>query len=324
MLFQGYCLLLTQTAVVAVHIAQVNHTTDGVGNGSEGEAQRQADALLHKAHEQRADADAHIVGKHVGSVGHTPLRSGSGAGNEGLEQRLQNAIAQTKEEPGGQQMDAAVQEQIAEHGQNQHRQADVHQHTVPPRVDHLLGGQLGDQHARHQEDVEVGQEGRQAFLLGEDGGIGDHRTVGDHQEHHIEHEGQCRAVNGVPNGEFLPLYLGVPDTAAGYADQRGHGDAEDGPEGGGAAHVALHLQAHIGAHCHADGHGERKSADALGNFGNGQNVTCQGHGGGAAHRVHRAHIQTDHNERAEQGGRPGMQERTGRTAPGTPDRPGSG
>ena len=62
-----------QTAIVTVHITQVDHTADGVGNGGKGEAQGQADALLHEAHQQRTDADAHIVGKHVGGVGHAPL-----------------------------------------------------------------------------------------------------------------------------------------------------------------------------------------------------------------------------------------------------------
>lgn len=65
--------------------------------------------------------------------------------------------------------------------------------------------------------------------------------------------------------------------------------------------MTLHLQAHIGAHRHADGYSERKPANALGDFGGGQNIARQRHGGGAAHRVHRAHIQTDDNERAEQG-----------------------
>lgn len=137
------------------------------------------------------------------------------------------------------------------------------------------------------------------FFLGQDGGIGDHGAVGNHQEHHVEHEGQSRGIDGVPQGELFPLYLGVLDAAAGHADEGCHRDAEDGEERGLAAEVVLHLNAHIGAHGHADGDGEGKAADALGDLVHRQHIAGQSHGGRAAHRVDGAHVEPHHDQQPE-------------------------
>lgn len=105
-------------------------------------------------------------------------------------------------------MDAGGKEQVADHGDNEHRQAAVDQGLVPAAVDDLLGGQLGNQHACHQENVEIGQHAGEALFLGQDGGIGDHGAVGNHQEHHVEHEGQSRGIDGIPQGELFRCTLG--------------------------------------------------------------------------------------------------------------------
>ena len=176
-------------------------------------------------------------------------------------------------------MSASGQEQIAGHGQNQNHQADADQHAMVSSIDHLLGGQLGSQHADDQADVEVRQESGKSFFLCKDGRVGDYGAVGDHQEHHVEHEGQSRSVDGIADRELLALYLGILDAAAGHANQGGHRDAEDGHERGFAAQVALHLQAHEGTGGHADGNGKGEAADAFGDLFLGQHVTGQRHGG---------------------------------------------
>ena len=142
----------------------------------------------------------------------------------------------------------------------------------------------------------------------------DDRPVGDHEEHHVAHEGQGGLINGVLQGELLPLCLGILDPAAGDAHQGHHRDGKDRQERGLAVQVVLHLDAHIGAHRHADGDGEGKAADALGDLGGGEHVPGQGHGGRAADGVHRPHIQADDHQSPKYGkdqkGRKGQAEQS--------------
>ena len=198
-------------------------------------------------------------------------------------------------------MDTSGQEEVTDHGHNQDHQAEIDQNTVLSGVDHLLGGQLGGQHSRHQADVEVGEEGRQSLFLSQNGGIGNDRAVRDHQKHHVEHEGEGRPIDGIPDGKLLPFHLGVMNPAAGYADQSGYRNGKNREERGLATHVFLHLKTHIGSQRHADGYGKGKPADALCDFRPGQNVAGQRHSGGPADRIDGAHVQSDDDQCAKDG-----------------------
>lgn len=107
-------------------------------------------------------------------------------------------------------------------------------------------------------------------------------------------------MDGVFKRKLFPFYLGIADAAAGNANQSDYGDAENRQEGGFAAHVVLYLNADIGADRHADGYRKSKAADALGDFGHRQHIAGQRHGGRAADRVYRAHVQANDNQRTEQ------------------------
>ena len=172
-----------------------------------------------KAHEQGTDADTDVIGEHIGGVGDASVRCRCGAGDEGLEEGLQDTIAQAEEEPGSQQMGAAGQKQKAEHGEDQHHQTGIDQRAMPAGVDDLLGGCLGQQHPCYQTDVEVGQISHDILFLRQNGGVGDDCPVRDHQEHHVQHERDGGTVERLFEGELFPLHLGVLQTAAGYADQ---------------------------------------------------------------------------------------------------------
>ena len=141
--------------------------------------------------------------------------------------------------------------------------------------------------------------GGKALLLGQDGGIGDDRPIGDHQKHHVEHERQCGRVNGIADRKLFAGDFRIPNTAAGNTDECGHRDAEDGQKRGLAAHVALYLQSHIGANSHADGYSEGKAADTFGDFLNGQNISSQCHGSRTTDRVYSAHIQPNDDQNPE-------------------------
>mgnify|MGYP000749663693 CR=1 FL=1 len=290
--------LCVQSIIVSAAVGKVNDTAHHIGNGSEGKAGGQPDGFLHESHQQRANADADIIGEHIGGVGHSALGTWSGAGDKGLKKRLQDAVAQTKEKSGGQQMYAGGEEKKTDHGENQYHQAGTDQNVVISPVDHVLSGQLGEQHAHHQADVEVGQIIHDALFLGQNGGIGDDRTVGNHQKHHVYHEWEGGTVDGFLDRKLLSFYFGIFHSAAGHADQSGYSNAEDGKEGRTAVHVALHLQPHKRSHRHTDGHGKGKTADTLGDLGDRQYITGQCHGGGAAHRVYHAHVEPHHNQQA--------------------------
>lgn len=94
--------------------------------------------------------------------------------------------------------------------------------------------------------------------------IGDHGTVRDHQEHHVEHEGESGTIDGITDRKLFALHFGITDTAAGNTDQSGNRNAEDSEKRCLAAHVILDLQPDIGADSHTDGNGEGEAADALG------------------------------------------------------------
>src|SRR5699024_6145943 len=135
-----------QFAVVVVNIYNVYDGTDSIGNSSQSKADRKTQGFLHKAHKQRTDTNAHIIREHISGVDHTPLGCGGGAGDKGLEQRLQNSVPQPEKEAGGQQMYAGRQEQIADHCQNQNYQAEIDEYPMMTGIDHLLREQLGNQH----------------------------------------------------------------------------------------------------------------------------------------------------------------------------------
>ena len=96
-----------QTTVVSIHINNIDDTSNYIGNGGQCKANGQTDALLKASHQQRTNADTNIIGKHICGVGDTTLRCGSGSHDKGLEQRLQDAIPQSKKEAGQEQMDTA-------------------------------------------------------------------------------------------------------------------------------------------------------------------------------------------------------------------------
>ena len=188
---------LPQLAVIAVDTAHKDDDADDVKHGGYGKAVRQTDGLLHEAHEQRAYAYAYVIGEHVGRVCHAALRAGRRAGDEGLEERLQDAVAQSEEETGDEQMQPGLEEEEAQHREYQHHYAGKDQRLVLAGVNDLLGRELGDEHSGDEADVEIGQPGHDVLLLRQDGGVGDDRAVGYHQEHHVQHEGQRGLVDAL-------------------------------------------------------------------------------------------------------------------------------
>lgn len=234
----GRCL---QPLIISVHIGDVHNAADDISDGGNCKAEGQTGGFLQKSHQQRADADAHIVGEHIGGIGHTPLGRRSGPGYKGLEQGLQNSVPEAEEKSGRKQVYAGVHKQITDHGHDQKDKTDIHQDAVATGVNHLLGGQLGNQHSGDQENVEVRQKCAQSFFLGEDGGVGNHGAIWNHKKHHVEHKRKCRSVNGIAQRKLFPGGFGVADAAAGNADQRRHRDPKDGHKGSLAVHMALNL-----------------------------------------------------------------------------------
>ena len=68
--------MVPQSVIISIHMDDVDDAADYIGDGSQGEAGRQADGFLQAAHQQRADADANVIGQHVGGVGDTALGGG--------------------------------------------------------------------------------------------------------------------------------------------------------------------------------------------------------------------------------------------------------
>lgn len=65
--------------------------------------------------------------------------------------------------------------------------------------------------------------------------------------------------------------------------------------------MALDLQTHIGAYRHTDGNGKSKAADAFGDFGGRQYIAGQCHGCRTTYGINGAHVQSNHDQSAEQG-----------------------
>ena len=61
-------------------------------------------------------------------------------------------------------------------------------------------------------------------------------------------------------------------------------------------YMALDLQTDVGTNSHADGNGKGESADTFRDFGCGQHIAGQCHGGGTAYGIDGTHIQTNHNQ----------------------------
>lgn len=132
--------LMPQLVVIPIHVDDINDAADDIGDSSQGKAGRQADGFLQAAHQQRADADADVIGQHVGCVGNAALGGGGSTGYKGLEQRLQNAIAKSEEITCDQHVYAGGQKEVACHRANQNHQADIDQNAVLGGINHLLCG----------------------------------------------------------------------------------------------------------------------------------------------------------------------------------------
>ena len=68
-LFFGFVVKVFSDAVIAVAVKGVDEGADGKGGGGDGKTAGNADLFRKKAGQQGSQADADVVGKHVGGVG---------------------------------------------------------------------------------------------------------------------------------------------------------------------------------------------------------------------------------------------------------------